>query len=289
MNRKKICIICVQCLLLSIASFLSGCTNQWEEFDSILFSWKKDVFEDKRENLFKTMDRQGLSVLYQAFPSEPDMDILQIFLEDAGNHGIGVYYLSGDPQWSLDESGQNQIRKIEAAAEINKCLTREAALKGIVFDIEPYLLDEWKDNKTEIMDSFVSGMKAAYTEAGKHGLKVILCIPYYYDSSGLEKQLETMISSCCDGVAVMNYYRGKEIEHISTEAEMAEKYGKELVNIYEMQPPGEHGLVEMNTYFNEGIEKMKENFRELRNKYRKQPVSMALHDYEALREAMEIE
>ena len=41
----------------------------------------------------------------------------------------------------------------------------------------------------------------------------------------------------------MNYYRGKEAEHLRTEAELACRYGKRLLTIYELQPPGDRKSV----------------------------------------------
>ena len=136
------------------------------------------------------------------------------------------------------------------------------------------------------MDSFVAGMKTAYDRAKGYGLEVIVCMPYYFDSKGFERELETLIRSCCDKAAVMNYYRGKEIEHVETEAALAEKYNKELLSIYELKAPGTHGLTEKNTYYEEGLEAVEENFLQLKDAYPDQTIAMALHDFEALEEVL---
>lgn len=290
MDKKRRCTACVQCLVLLLtALFLNGCSNDMKNIEISLFSWKEDTLGEQQENLFQIMDSKNVSVLYQAFPGGLKQSVLNTFFDNAQKHDIEIYYLTGDPKWSLDETGMDLCRKVGDAAEINRCLPEGRGLKGIIFDVEPYLLDNWEDDNKDIMQSFVSGMRAAYTSAARHGLRVIVCIPYYYENDGLEEQLESLISSCCDAVAVMNYYRGKEIEHISTEAAIAKKYEKELINIYELKPPGKHGLVEKNTYFGQGLDAVEENFQQLRDAYSGLKVSMAYHDYNSLKEEAENE
>lgn len=51
-----------------------------------------------------------------------------------------------------------------------------------------------------------------------------------------------------DGIVVMNYSKGIERMNIEEEMEMAYKYGKSILTAYELQPVGEYGLEEYNTY-----------------------------------------
>ena len=161
--------------------------------------------------------------------------------------------------------------------------------KGVVYDVEPYLLEEWKQEPWTVMDSLAEGMREAVLLAHEKGLEVIYCIPYYYDTLGLTSQLETLVRDCCDQVAVMNYYRGKEAEHIQTESALAKKYGKALITIYELKAPGGHGLVEENTYHSQGLKAARDNFSQLQEVYGEQTISMAFHDYEALKEVIDHE
>ena len=155
-----------------------------------------------------------------------------------------------------------------------------------MFDVEPYTLDEWDKNPDKVMNSFVSGMTEAYALAKDYGLEVIVCIPFHYDNKGQQKGLEELIKNGCDSIAVMNYYRGAEIKNIATEIELAQKYGKGIITIYELQKADGHGVKEINTYYNSGLAALKKSYASLLEAYPEQTISMAYHDYRALKEVL---
>lgn len=154
---------------------------------------------------------------------------ISVFVESAMEAGITVYYLTGDASWGLDPDGERLCEAVKEAVAYNrrikrKFLARREAdgktwdtipqLAGIVFDVEPYTLEEWDWNPEKVMEGFVSGMKEAYALAQDYGLEVIVCIPWHYDSKGQQKGLEELIKEGCDSIAVMNYLRRGGQEHL---------------------------------------------------------------------------
>lgn len=272
--------------LLFTGIMLNGCGRKdFPICDTALFSWESKAVE-KQNRLFQMMEKQKIGVLYQNFSKGLEQEALKTFFEGADESQIDVYFLTGDPQWALQENADSLCAEIERAVGINRIL-RRGELKGILIDVEPYLLEQWKEGEAKkVMDSYVKCMRSAYCKSNDNNLEVILCIPYFFDSKGFADELETLIRFCCDKVAVMNYYRGKEIKHIETEAALAKKYNRELITIYELQPPGSHGLTKKNTYYKKGLKSVTENFAQLRSAYPDQKVFMALHDLEALKEAL---
>ena len=162
----------------------------------------------------------------------------------------------------------------------------EALLAGIVLDVEPYTLDQWDENPGKVMDSYVSGMKRAYALAQEYDLEVIACVPWHYDNKGLTAGLEELIQYGCDSVAVMNYYRGSEVQNIAAEAALARKHGKGIITIYELQKADGRGILEVNTYYQSGLKALEESYISVKQAYPDQPVSIAYHDYKALREVL---
>ncbi|MGP6139289.1 hypothetical protein [Jeotgalibaca sp. A127] len=160
--------------------------------------------------------------------------------------------MAGEPEWALDPTVLVSI--VHKAGQFD----------GIVVDVEPYLLEEFKMNPKKVMSIFVASMRKVYQVAKTKRLAFILCVPYFYDTLGFEQELEELIKDCCDGLMVMNYYRGKELEHIQTEAHLCRKYGKTLSTVYELQPPGRYDLKDENTYYNVGIEAAYDNFKKLK-------------------------
>ena len=74
-----------------------------------------------------------------------------------------------------------------------------------------------------VMAQFVQNAAKAYEAAKEQNLLVILCIPNFYDSMGMEQSLEKLVRSGCDAVAVMNYDKTDEAGQIFEEAAIAEK------------------------------------------------------------------
>lgn len=271
-------------LALAVCTLLSGCGAAGRpSSDAGLFSWKDDALQ-QQEQLFGLMEEQRLNVLYQHFSGDAEQQSIAAFLQQAAEQDIAVYYLTGDPLWALQEDADSLCSELERVLELNQSQGGQG-LKGVVFDVEPYLLDEWEEDRAQdVMDAFVKCMKTAYERAATLGLEVVLCIPYFFDTKGFEAELETLIGYCCDQVAVMNYYREKEIEHIETEAALARAYDKGLITIYELKPPGSHDLTERNTYYQEGLQAVADNFAQMKSAFPEQELSMALHDYKALEE-----
>lgn len=96
--------------------------------------------------------------------------------------------------------------------------------------------------------------------------------------------LARMADQGCDGLAVMNYLRIDEIEQIRAEVELAQTYGRRIITIYELQSPGTDGLTDWHTYYNAGLDALRESYEAIREAYSPQRVDYALHYYPLLLE-----
>lgn len=250
-----------------------------------LFSWKSEEVNSGNSELFEIMEKQELNTLYQEFSRDLNQETINGFLLDAKNNKIDIYYLTGNPEWALDETGKPMIDHISRVVELNKNISEDKRIKGIVFDIEPYSLKEWK-NKEKVMADFIKGMEIAYKNARDNDIEVILCIPYFYDNKGLTQQLEELIKSGCDSIAIMNYSKDNEIENMNLEVEFATMFNKKIINIYELQAPGTSGLTEKNTYYNQGVEAIEKNFFNIKEEFYGKDISIAFHEYNSLKEVL---
>ncbi len=247
-----------------------------------LFSWSSSEVED--ETLFEIMKKANLNTIFQSFSSDYENNNSS-FLERAASEKITVYALTGSPEWALDKNGSSMIERVNRIAALNEKVPESDRVQGVIMDVEPYLLDEFKGNEEEIMESFILGLEAAYEKAKVRNLRFGVCIPYFYDHWDLQDELDKIVK-VSDFMLVMNYYRDKEIDHMSFEAELARKYEKEIMTIYELQEPGKYGLTEKNTYYGLGLAKVEQNFLALQAHFGDQTVSMAYHEYSALKEVL---
>ena len=280
-------------ILTSVVALLS--LSQWGDYKmSIkpgtgLFSWSVSSIFEEPELLFHTMRMLEIDTLYQEFSTDTQLEAILGFLEQAQKQNVDVYYLAGTPEWGIDKEAKKMLAYIDHIIKLNQSVPKEVKLKGIVLDVEPYLTDDWDENQEIVMSQYVSAMQKAYQRARENDLEVIICIPYFYDTKGYEKQLEELIRDSCDMVAVMNYYKEKEEDHITKEMELAHLYNKGIIQIYELKKPGTHDLTDKSTYYHEGIDALLESFRELQSFANYNKFNFALHDYKALKEVIESE
>lgn len=283
------CIVMV-CSILSVCICMGSVKKEEEaEPDRMLFSWYKSAITKESDKLFSTMKELKANKLYQYFPASLKDEEVVEFLTKAKEEGIEVFLLTGEREWAFDGNGKAQIAILEKIERLNALVPQDAGIKGVVYDVEPYLMEEWETEADQIMRTYLHAMKKTHDEAQKKGLCMVACIPYHFDTKGYEYELKELIKDGCDEVAVMNYYRKQEIALIKTEASYAKKYNKPITSIYEFKPVGVHGLVSENTYNRKGVKAAVENFEELRKKYSGQQVNMGYHDYEDIKEVMKRE
>lgn len=251
-----------------------------------LFSWEGEYLEPDRENdVMYIMDKLGCDVIYQEIPSDVQEDTLLDYLSRRAQAGQEVYYLTGDARWGLSGGDRNLLAAVEKVKEWNDRAEKGKGFAGIVYDVEPYLLEEWDNDREAVMDQYVDNMIRAYEAAKAQNLSVIVCIPNFYDRIHLEQQLESLVQNACDAIAVMNYDKSDEAGQIFVEVLLAEKYEKGILNIIELQKPGFHELTEENTYYHDGIEAAGESFIRLKERFPYDKLGFSWH---YLKPALEI-
>lgn len=260
-------------LLSAAAMILSGCGSEKESKAALvsetgIFSWEKEyILPEMEADVEKAMERLGCKAVYQQIPSEAQAAEILDYLKRRREKGQHVFYLAGVPEWGLQENAASMLEAVEKAAEWSREAGEGKGFAGIVWDVEPYLLDEWEDNREECMKQYVENCILAYEEAQKEQLAVIVCIPNFYDRTGMTELLELLVQKGCDGIAVMNYNKADEAGQIAVEAQLAEKYRKGIIHITEMQKPGYHSLTEQNTYYYDGFDVVWESWEQLRQEY----------------------
>ena len=160
--------------------------------------------------------------------------------------GYNIYLLAGDTSWGVDD--------MQKAVEI----AEEKRADGVLFDIE---------------GNYVT--LASNLSLLESNLPIYVCMPFW-----LEEELQEQIIKEVDGVVVMNYSKGNERLNIQKTIEMAEKCGKVILTAYELQPVGEYGLEEYNTYHDDGLDAVEKNYEE---QFGGTDVGIAFHNLNMMR------
>ncbi|GEM01046.1 hypothetical protein SAMN05421839_10464 [Halolactibacillus halophilus] len=250
-----------------------------------LFSWDKETVIENGEPTSDFLEQYHITRLFQSFSSDLSFEEIQLFCEAIGED-IAVYQLIGTPEWAHAESRERLLEEAERVVDLNQRLPANQQLKGLVVDIEPYGLDDFDWDDETLQMSFMANMKALYKYVTANDLEMITVVPYFYDTKGYKEVLEFLITEASTELAIMNYYRDDEIEHMMYEADIAQSAGIPVTTIYEFKPPGEYGLTERNTYYGEGLERALSNLETIKATYENQAVYGAFHDLTALKEVV---
>ncbi|WP_047983396.1 hypothetical protein [Ornithinibacillus californiensis] len=263
-------------------------TNQ-EQSKRAIFSWSSEEVINNRTQLLNDLNNYNFDRVFQSFSSDLTNEEVSLFVEDITNQNIDVYGLSGTPEWALDPTGKGMLEQLDQIVEVNHLLPEDQQIKGLVIDVEPYLLDDFNWEDQSVQQSYISGIKQLYQAAEREGLELLVVVPYFYDTKGYQEVVRTIIREASSEVVVMNYYRDHEIEHLTFEAQEARNANKPLTTIYEFKRPGDYDLTEKNTYYYEGLSAARENADRLKQHYKDQNIHIAYHDYHAFREVIENE
>lgn len=96
----------------------------------------------------------------------------------------------------------------------------------------------------------------------------------------MDEDVQDGIIKEADGIVVMNYSKGNERMNIEEEMAMADEYGKTILTAYELQPVGEYGLEEYNTYNKDGLQVVEENYKE---QFSGTDVGIAFHNLDTMK------
>lgn len=271
-------------IMLLIGAWFYVTANQ-QEPNLAIFSWDKETVIDKGEDTADFLHQYEIKRLFQSFSSDLSITDIQSFLEDMDSE-MAVYQLIGTPEWAREGGAASLIEEAERIITINQQLQVDQQLKGLVVDVEPYLLDDFDWDDETLQMSFMANMRELYTYLTAHDLEMITVVPYFYDTRGYKQVLEFLITEASTELAIMNYYRDDEIEHMIYEAALAESIGLPITTIYEFKPPGEYGLTERNTYYEEGLTAAHTNLETIIENFSNQDIYGAFHDLTALKEVV---
>ncbi|OEH94298.1 hypothetical protein [Bacillus solimangrovi] len=227
---------------------------------AVLSSWLWDKYlkEDVSADLYFAVE-QGVEQLYGYVPSDVDEDNLETFVSEANELGIDVYALQGQPNWVTNiEKARTWLSFIN---QYNR--TSSSPFAGVIFDVEPYLLEGWDEEQTLIVSQFMALFDQLQEDNADLQLK--WTIPFWFDrveATPTQTLAEYMIERA-DEISVMAYrdeLNGHDglLAHINEEIKWAEQYktplaiiietrqaDNEKVSFYGEKQKFEHAIIEL--------------------------------------------
>lgn len=168
------------------------------------WAWSSNEWRERGEELMVWAMNQRIGEVFISVPlaegrvAEPDA--LAAFVRRAGERGIAVSVVEGDPHMVLPAERAAAVARARAYAAYNAASAPEARLKSIQFDVEPYLLPAHVLPRDE-QDRHYLALAAALREAaGKSTLEFV--VPFWWhDKPALLRDL----ARHADMLTVMDY------------------------------------------------------------------------------------
>ena len=249
-------------------------------FGAGVFSW--DHLADDSD--IECLVDNNITEIYQYIKPEYTDDEIVAFLSKMSDRGIDVYILDGEPGWAYKENYRYMETVVDRIAYINNYVSRRDRISGVVYDIEPYVLDKWHSTPQLIMDEYISNIADVRDkiEQRDYNIEMCVCVPYSFDLMGYEGYLDSLIGNS-DQVFVLNYNKNGEIENIKNEMELALQYNKRIVNVYEIQPGLLSQTINSVTYYKDGLGAIKKSYDNLLEAYDGIKIGIAYHTLDYLK------
>jgi hypothetical protein len=163
-----------------------------------LWIWDATTITDpaKRTSAFELCQRHGISVIFIStgsvfapdVPSRPPVSAAQLaqFNLAASAIGIDVHALDGDPSHALAANHQRVLNRFTLAINFNHTQPPEARLRGFQWNIEPYVLAQWRNDPSshpEILHQFLT-LVEAFAEQARNAptsLPLGFALPFWFD------------------------------------------------------------------------------------------------------------
>lgn len=192
--------------------------------------WRPGDWIDGGPALLDWAAAQGMRELFVTVPLKDGTavrapELLSGFVRQAGARGIGVYAVDGDPHMVLAAEVPGVARRVQAYAAYNAAQPADARLRGVQFDVEPYLLP---DNvlAPAARDAAYVAMARALKAAAGDALRLEFVVPFWW---GKNTALLDALAPYADALAVMDYRtdRGQIVDFAMPFLDWATAHGRQ--------------------------------------------------------------
>jgi len=171
--------------------------------------WREATWQQAQPALWKQLRELNITTLYITIPLVADLtsvaeaQAVRAFVTHAGKQGIAVWAVAGDPQAVLASERESWLKRAKAYAAYNRDADKSARLKGVQYDIEPYLAPGYAEAPEVWKRAYVDTLAALHKVSP---LPLEVAVPVWWAGETLkDKLLLEAMAPWVDSVAVMDY------------------------------------------------------------------------------------
>ncbi len=176
--------------------------------------WRKETVLDanERQKLLEFAQEKRLTELYVAIADDyeaPDgLAALGDLVRRAGESHIELFWVCGDPSWALSARHVRALSVIEWAVRMNDLLGKQSlpAIRSVQYDVEPYLLSEWKASPGAVEPQYASLLAKLRDATQSAGFELWLDVPFWFEERTFQgTSLGQLALRSSDGIIIMAY------------------------------------------------------------------------------------
>jgi hypothetical protein len=275
-----------------------------------MWVWSKSSFAtaEARQRLVRFSVKYGINHLDVQVKFTNDRQNPRLQAEDAfrdlvllaGRYGITTAALRGHPRMFSAPNHERSLRELNAIIDFSETLPEKSSLKGVKYDVEPYLTKEWKEKgiplNIAMLDylAFLRKARTAVRERAPH-LWLAVDTPFWWDKDefalefeGERKRFNEHVQDLTDFIVIMSYRCSakKVLSIVEDEKRYAERIGKViLLSLETIELQQDQDI----SFWNLPKERLLDTIYELVRKAKEDPViaGLMIHCYRSLLEKLD--
>jgi hypothetical protein len=173
--------------------------------------WQPTVWQNIPDGLWEKLKGKNLKRIFITVPvnadqSIPEKDKLRTFITEAAKRNVEVWTVEGEPQAILPDVKTRYIQHAKAFHAYNQQVSATEKIKGIQYDIEPYLLPGYDLKPAEVFKLYVETLREI-----RHvtSLPIDVALPFWAADIRLPDKKRLLdhlgLASLTDSITVMDY------------------------------------------------------------------------------------
>ncbi|UVI32838.1 copper amine oxidase N-terminal domain-containing protein [Paenibacillus spongiae] len=250
--------------------------------------WDSSIIEKDQDKILSFASDHDVTAIYLQINRDIAPKVYKDFVRSANEKQIKVEALAGRPEWGF-KTNQDQIKKfIEWTLQYNASVGSKERFDGLHFDIEPYLLDEWKTNKKMVLENWIHNLRFIDDKTKGSGLKVTLDVPYWLNSvkvPNTDYSFSAWLLEKFDCLVIMDYRNhalGKNgiVENAIAMLREASILNKQVIVAVETAKNTES---DRTSFYSKSVDFMEQELRTAHQKLSRYAsyAGMAIHDYKS--------
>lgn len=165
----------------------------WTPIEYITDKYADEIIKETKDrgikNIYLSIDSY-LDIFVMQESKEKELkrqkfdETVENFIKKAKASGMTVDAEAGWKNWGVKGNTYKAVATLSYVMNFNK--NHEYKFRGFQYDVEPYLLDEYKKNKTKVLKEFLDLIKGSVYVLKDSPLEFSVVIPEFYDGSNEE-------------------------------------------------------------------------------------------------------